>query len=182
MGRVLAKRALQAHIDHPAHGLRACGVKVAMAQPAIICVEYVVIGDVGQLIVPTSTNPERTDGLWQSTCFEMFVGDLDEHYVEYNFAPSGQWAAYGFSDYRSGMYELPMAMPPVITCELGAERLAVTVQLAAIDLTAHRIGLSAVLAEADGTKSYWALRHPPGKPDFHHPDCFALSLAAPKAP
>ena len=26
--------------------------------------------------------------------------------------------------------------------------------------------------------SYWALAHPPGKPDFHHPDCFALELPA----
>jgi len=42
-----------------------------------------------------------------------------------------------------------------------------------------RIGLSAVIEETDGTKSYWALRHPPGKPDFHHPDCFALTLGAP---
>ena len=44
-----------------------------------------------------------------------------------------------------------------------------------------QIGLSAVLEEKDGTKSYWALRHPPGKPDFHHPDCFALELPAPEA-
>jgi hypothetical protein len=43
------------------------------------------------------------------------------------------------------------------------------------------IALSAVIEEADGTKSYWALRHPPGPPDFHHPDCFALNLGAPDA-
>src|SRR3546814_9971873 len=42
-----------------------------------------------------------------------------------------------------------------------------------------RVALSAVIEETDGTKSYWALRHPPGKPDFHHPDCFALALGAP---
>ena len=34
----------------------------------------------------------------------------------------------------------------------------------------------AVIEEKDGTKSYWALAHPPGEPDFHHPDCFALDL------
>ena len=39
-----------------------------------------------------------------------------------------------------------------------------------------RLGLSAVLEEKDGTKSYWALAHPPGAPDFHHPDCFAAQL------
>ena len=38
------------------------------------------------------------------------------------------------------------------------------------------LGLSAVLEERDGTKSYWALAHPSGKPDFHHPDCFIARL------
>ena len=38
------------------------------------------------------------------------------------------------------------------------------------------IGLSAVLEQQDGTKSYWALAHPPGAPDFHHPDCFVARL------
>ena len=44
-----------------------------------------------------------------------------------------------------------------------------------------QMGLSAVLEETDGTKSYWALAHPPGAPDFHHPDCFALDIPAPDA-
>jgi hypothetical protein len=36
-----------------------------------------------------------------------------------------------------------------------------------------RLGLSALIEETSGRKSCWALTHPPGKPDFHHPDCFA---------
>ena len=39
-----------------------------------------------------------------------------------------------------------------------------------------RLGLSAVVEEYDGMLSYWALRHPPGKPDFHHAAAFALVL------
>ena len=39
------------------------------------------------------------------------------------------------------------------------------------------VGISAVMEEQDGTNSYWALRHPPGKPDFHHREAFALELA-----
>ena len=41
-----------------------------------------------------------------------------------------------------------------------------------------QLGLSAVIEEAGGRLSYWALAHPPGRPDFHHSDCFALELAA----
>lgn len=39
-----------------------------------------------------------------------------------------------------------------------------------------RLGLSAVIEEKGGRKSYWALAHPPGKADFHHPDSFVCEL------
>ena len=45
-----------------------------------------------------------------------------------------------------------------------------------------QIGVSAVIEETDGPKSYWALAHPPGDPDFHHPDCFALEFPAAERP
>ena len=38
------------------------------------------------------------------------------------------------------------------------------------------LGLSVVLEERDGTKSYWALEHASDKPDFHASDCFAAKL------
>lgn len=41
-----------------------------------------------------------------------------------------------------------------------------------------RLGLAAVIEERSGRISYWALRHPPGEPDFHDPDCFTLELPA----
>jgi hypothetical protein len=40
--------------------------------------------------------------------------------------------------------------------------------------------LSAVIEAKDGSKSYWALAHPPSKPDFHNADCFTARLAAPE--
>jgi len=44
----------------------------------------------------------------------------------------------------------------------------------------HRVAPldSTTFEETNGRLSYWALAHPPGKPDFHHPDCFALELPA----
>jgi hypothetical protein len=39
------------------------------------------------------------------------------------------------------------------------------------------VGLSAIIEETDGTKSYWALAHPEGdKPDFHDAACFTAHL------
>jgi hypothetical protein len=39
-----------------------------------------------------------------------------------------------------------------------------------------RLAVSAVIEESDGRISYWALAHPPGKPDFHHADGFVVAL------
>jgi hypothetical protein len=38
------------------------------------------------------------------------------------------------------------------------------------------VGLSAVVEDLNDSLSYWALKHPPGKPDFHHSDNFALQI------
>ncbi len=40
-----------------------------------------------------------------------------------------------------------------------------------------RVGLSAVIEEVGGHRSYWALAHPSGKPDFHHSNSFVLEVA-----
>jgi hypothetical protein len=120
----------------------------------------------------------RANRLWESTCFEAFLrAKGEEAYREWNFAPSGQWAAYDFAGYRQGMAEADVAEPYIrMEGNLTWWTLGATVAVPA-DKT-WQLGLSAVLEEADGTKSYWALAHPPGdKPDFHHADCFAAQLA-----
>ena len=43
------------------------------------------------------------------------------------------------------------------------------------------MNVTAVIEEAGGAKSYWAVAHPEAKPDFHDPACFAAELAPPKA-
>ena len=39
-----------------------------------------------------------------------------------------------------------------------------------------RLALVAVIAEKNGSLSYWALAHPPHRPDFHHAEAFVLVL------
>ena len=129
--------------------------------------------------------PERTDALWKSTCFEAFLRkDGDNSYLEYNFAPSGLWAAYAFTDYRSGGIDLGVEATPEILLDASEGHFAVETEIilpADWRIGSVELNLTAVIEEADGTKSYWALAHSPGKPDFHHKDCFALKLEAPRA-
>lgn len=132
----------------------------------------------GPMVLPAPGRPKRRDRLWESTCFELFAHpEDDDSYIEFNVSPSRAWAAYQFESYRKGMRELSIAPPKidfrtdVTGCSLRAE-----IGVIAPWASQCRVGLSAVIEEADGTKSYWALAHSPGAPDFHHPDCFALEL------
>lgn len=138
--------------------------------------------DMEQLRLPAIvTSPGRADELWRHSCFEVFVaGSRSPAYREFNFAPSGEWAAYAFTAYRAGMRPLTLASAPVSDWRRspGQLELAVTLPPDALiaDGSAPRIALSAVIEEQSGTITHWALCHPASQPDFHHPDSFALEL------
>jgi hypothetical protein len=125
--------------------------------------------------------------LWQHTCFEVFIAVKGQPtYYEFNFSPSGEWAAYAFiKGYRDGGPIEDDGLHPEIVVRSAANsfELEAIVRLDRLQAIKSqmplRMGLSAVIEEKDGTLSYWALKHRPGKPDFHHPDSFALELALP---
>ena len=132
--------------------------------------------------MPAPSDPLRTDDLWKRTCFEAFVlPDPGEAYVEFNLAPSGRWATYHFDRYRVGMRDAIDVVPAPLEVRAGADHLEL---LTSADLPAlaaapvWRLGLTAVIEEADGTVSHWALAHPSPQPDFHNARSFVLELAA----
>lgn len=129
---------------------------------------------------PSATIPTRKDGLWETTCFEMFLRSREnERYAEYNFSPSANWAAYQFSAHREGMKLLELSDIPEISVDFNNDHMAVEItaglpnNICDADLP---MGISAIIEESRGQKSYWALAHPSGEPDFHHQDCFAAKL------
>lgn len=178
MSRVLE---LVCHPDTPVTAVHRVWVELACSGDAV-ALRYFVDEPGALLLAPPSFSGRAAD-LWQATCFELFVRvEGREAYSEYNFAPSTQWAAYAFDGYREGMKDLPCPHAPLV--ERGQERGEAWVVRADVDLSdipagLLHLGLSVVIEEKDGAKSYWALAHPPGKPDFHHPACFALELPAP---
>lgn len=160
-------------------------VEAARPRSGELALRYIVTGHIGELLMPDAATAARTEGLWRHTCFEAFVtAPANAGYCEFNFAPSAQWAAYAFSNYRDGMRNLAIG-PPRIDVRSDAQRHEMTVllnlaQAPLPDDAPWRLGLSAVIQEGSGGISYWALAHTPGKPDFHHSDCFTLELAAPE--
>jgi hypothetical protein len=153
---------------------------------------YAMTGDLNALAIPEPLPPSAADGLWQHTCFEAFVGAVGgAAYREFNFSPSGQWAAYRFSAerVRDAAAEIT-APPPEIACEHTATRLDLRVRLprawlpAPEDTASLAIGLNAVVQTRDGQLSYWALHHPRAeRPDFHHAGGWTHRLlSTPSAP
>jgi hypothetical protein len=130
-----------------------------------------------RFFLPEGAEPARKDALWRTTCFEAFLQPAGgKAYQEWNFAPSGDWAAYDFTTYREGMRNAEVGAPPYIRMEDNLTWWALGATIAIPSEGKWSLGLSAILEEAGGAKSYWALAHAAGKPDFHHPDCFVAKL------
>jgi hypothetical protein len=149
-----------------------------------LALSYLVTGNMSDIRMPPVMASERGDELWRHTCFEAFVrASSDVGYYEFNFAPSTQWAAYRFSSYRSGMCAAAEVSAPPIETQSSPDRYTMQVSLELNGLpelprtALWRLGLSALIEDTSGRMAYWALVHPPGKPDFHHADCFAHELS-----
>jgi hypothetical protein len=169
-------RTLRLHPDSRCTAVTRIDVEVTRPRAGSLLLSYVVTGAIGDLRLPPPATPVPADELWRHTCFEAFArASPGEAYYEFNFAPSTQWAAYRFDGYRTGRRVAAEIGTPRIDVQSGVGRYALQ---AALELggAAWRLGLAAVIEEVGGNKSYWALTHPPGQPDFHHSDCFALEF------
>lgn len=136
----------------------------------------------GSLVLPPAAATARADGLWRTTCFELFLQtDPGKAYVEWNLSPSGQWNAYDFAAYRDGLSPRPLQHDPEISMRTDDGESALifdaALPLAGAPPLPCRLGISAVMEERGGIKSYWALAHPTsGGPDFHADACFTARL------
>ena len=158
-------------------------VKVTRPAHAHLALGFRLVGDLASLRLAEPRLPVRADGLWRHSCFEAFIGHAGgSDYWEYNFSPSGAWAAYHFTGYREGMAPLMKGNAPQITQKIGSEscEVFVTIDLSWLDKSSSglglRLGLAAVIEDRARVLSYWALKHPTGKPDFHHADSFVVAL------
>ena len=159
--------------------------RVSWTQDNVLAFTYALKGDLMRLRIPPPQPPRRADRLWQHTCFEAFVSVKGKpEYYEFNFASSGEWAVYSFRRYRDGLSLEDEGLAPSITVRSAGDRLDLEAIVHLKYLTkiqpalSLRLALSAVIEDDSGSLSYWALKHPPGKPDFHHPDAFVLEIDA----
>jgi hypothetical protein len=175
---------LSPHPDFSSGAVAQIEVKVARPSVDRVVLSYIVTGEISSIRMRPIAAANRGDELWRHTCFEIFArtsSGLD--YYEFNFAPSTQWAAYRFNGYRSGMSVAAEIDAASIETHSSPDRFTLQAAIPIDRLSAlsrntpWRLGLSAVIEDKTGHMSYWALAHPPGKPDFHHMDCFAYEFS-----
>jgi hypothetical protein len=174
---------LVCHPDTPSHAVTGVAVHATRTAEGKLALHYSISGQTARLRVPPPGPARIGWKLWRHTCCELFVREKSAAaYHEFNFSPSGEWTTYAFSKYREGAPLADESMNPQIAVQSGPGRLDL---YALADLPAlsagYRnsplaIGLAGVIEEENGAISYWALRHAPGKPDFHHASAFSFEL------
>jgi len=180
--------------------VRALSADIGRMPDGALSLAFALEGSIAQLKIPERRPGVRRDELWKHTCFEAFIAlDGEPGYFEMNLSPSGDWAVYRFTGYRAGMEPSDAFGTPQVAVRANGDRLQLEARFPAgivaplaqeardrsdrqgvtgalPELDAARVVLASVIEAGDGTLSYWALRHPPGKPDFHHPDGFVLGM------
>ena len=176
---------LECHPLKHCEAVRAIQVLVRRATGAELQMTFRLDGDLRQLRIPPPRAPRSATDLWRHTCFEAFIAiEGQTAYFEFNFAPSGEWAVYAFTGYRDGGPVANENLRPFIAVRFTGNRLELDSVVRLDNLSARhseaalRVGLYAVVETSDGL-SYWALRHPIDKPDFHNADGFTLLLESP---
>jgi hypothetical protein len=174
---------LVCHANSPSRAIRAVTAHATRTAEGKLALHYSMEGEITAVQVPTPGPARIGWKLWRHTCCELFVRARGaDAYYEFNFSPSGEWAAYAFTKYREGTTLTDESLNPQVAVQSNTGRLDL---YALVDLPrlapAYRraplsIGLATIVEEQSGGLSYWALRHAPGKPDFHHRHAFALEL------
>ena len=176
--------ALLCHPGDAKRWVRGISARVDAGRNGALAFAFLLDADLARLRVPEAVPPRRADRLWEHTCFEAFVAVRGQAvYHEFNFSPSGEWAAYAFRGYRDGA---------VLDRDLGTA-IAVRRRADALELEAFvdaeclpratpgarlQIALTAVVEDEAGAFSHWAISHPGSRPDFHHRDGFMLEIDA----
>lgn len=147
----------------------------------VLSVRYDLSADAADITLPQPCGPpERRNGLWKETCFELFLAEKGvDAYREFNMSPAGHWNVYRFDAYRQGMREDTAfaSLPFSVVNHRNAIVLSLEINVGTIVRSGVpvQVALSAVLASRDGV-SFWALAHPGEHADFHRRDSFILEL------
>lgn len=125
-------------------------------------------------------NKQRVIGLWEKSCFELFIKNHSGQYIEFNFSPTFEWNCFYFNKKGDALRAWEKMQMPVTDILLSEDHFLLFSVIkkecfpegffdAENSLEA---GITAVIKDKSNHMSYWALSHADSRPNFHHFDSF----------
>ncbi|MFT6070341.1 MAG: hypothetical protein ACJAT2_003226 [Bacteriovoracaceae bacterium] len=157
----------------------------AWVELGVLKVAFNLTGDLGSVLAPMPVDlPARVIGLWESTCFEMFIKNSEkEEYFEFNCSSANNWNIFYFPKKRAALKEFTPISNLASSTVLKDDQLSVSFWIDLKKLPIGfwidgqmKLGLTSVLESKSGGLSYWALEHLDTKPNFHKPESFSFLL------
>jgi hypothetical protein len=147
---------------------------------------YRLAGNLSGIEIPgRKQRPGRVTGLWEGTCFELFLAiDALDQYWEINVSPSGDWNVFRFARYKEERRIESLEEEPLVDSLISTTRTRPDSLLLEFELHLNGIvrgdqplviGVSAVIKGLN-TKTHWALTHCDAKPNFHRRESFIMKL------
>ncbi len=140
-----------------------------------IFISYKLTGNLSSIdLGKDSPNHARVIKLWEKTCFELFIKNQKDSYVEFNFSPEFEWNAFYFVKKGDSLTEYARidAVKIDILASLEVFHLIVEIDKKKFpdgffDGNELSAGITGVIKEKSGNLSYWALSHEDTRPNFH---------------
>ncbi len=151
----------------------------------------------GEILFSDQDQAGRVVGLWEATCFEVFIQPIAEsrpqsvqnlnapvRYYETNFSFDKSWNVFGFTDYRTPAAPTELLEAKILSFDVlqssGNGQMKIVLQVEGADWRKVRISLCAVIATRSYGKSYWSFKHADDKANFHHVDSFIIERSLPE--
>lgn len=137
-------------------------------------ISYKVQGELSQLDLGAGhPHHARVIKLWEKSCFELFIKNLDGSYMEFNFSPEFEWNAFYFEKKGDALkeYALMDAVKMDVLLSLDVFHLIVEIDKRKFPKNFFEqkleVGITSVIKNKKAALSYWALSHADTRPNFH---------------
>lgn len=142
-----------------------------------IFISYKLTGEIDKIELGRIPRHERVIKLWEKTCFELFIKNERNEYMEFNFSPVFEWNAFFFPKKGDPLTEWQKIKSVKTDILDSLEVFKVIVEISKADFPENffegpTAGITSVIKEKNGNLSYWALSHEDQRPNFHHFDSF----------
>ena len=137
-------------------------------------ISYKLTGDLNSIDLGSGRSlHNRVIKLWEKSCFELFIKNNKDNYIEFNFSPEFEWNTFYFKKKGDALaeYQKMDSIKPDILLSNDVFHLIVELDKKKFpdgffesELTA---GITSVIKEKNGKLSYWALSHEDSRPNFH---------------